>query len=160
MLNHIHYLTLGESTPIEVLQQSNLASIRLRICPSIKAMLAKQWMVTTGDQIIDTPQKIVVTKIGVNDIQKRSKQWIEQIESHKSRGAQIYLDYTDHHLGFGSAMSDFYRQVIVLVNKVIVPSKVMQINLSNFFKQTIDIVKDPIEITTQTIKFNKSIAST
>jgi len=148
---------LGESTPIEVLQQSNLASIRLRICPSIKAMLAKQWMITTGDQIIDTPQKIVVTKIGVNDIQKRSKQWIEQIESHKSRGAQIYLDYTDHHLGFGSAMSDFYRQVIVLVNKVIVPSKVMQINLSNFFKQTIDIVKDPIEITTQTIKFNKSI---
>jgi hypothetical protein len=33
----------------------------------------------------------------------------------------------------------------------------MQINLSNFFKATINIVEDPIEITTQTIKFNKPI---
>jgi len=120
-------------------------------------MLANQWMVTTGDKIIDSPQKIVVAKIGAYDVQKRSKQWLEQIESHKSRGAKIYLDYTDHHLGFESVMSDFYRQVVVLVDKAVVPSKGMQKNLSNFFQETIDIVEDPIEITTQEIQFAKSI---
>jgi hypothetical protein len=150
--NHIHYLTFGGSSSIEVLQQSTLASVRLRICPSIKTMLSKHWRVTTGDQVVGVPQKIVATKIGANDINKRSREWLEQIKRHKSSGAQIYLDYTDHHLGFESIMSDFYRQVMVLVDKAITPSKGMQNALSNFYKKTIEIIEDPIEISIQAIK--------
>lgn len=158
MSNHIHYLTSGGSSSIEVLQQSTLASVRLRIAPSIKSMLSQQWRVTTGDQVVANPQKIVVTKIGVNDIQKRSYEWLEQIKRHKSSGAQIYLDYTDHHLGFESPMSDFYRQVVALVEKAVVPSKGMQNSLSNFYKKSIEIVEDPIEIPIQAIKpINKPI---
>lgn len=150
--NHIHYLTFGGSSSIEVLQQSTLASVRLRICPSIKTMLSKHWRVTTGDQVVDVPQKIVATKIGANDINKRSSEWLEQIKRHKSNGAQIYLDYTDHHLGFESPLSDFYRQVVALVDKAITPSKGMQNSLSNFYKKTIEIVEDPIEISIQPIR--------
>lgn len=158
MSNHIHYLTSGGPSSIEVLQQSTLASVRLRIAPSIKSMLSQQWRVTTGDQVVANPQKIVVTKIGVNDIQKRSHEWLEQIKRHKSSGAKIYLDYTDHHLGFESPMSDFYRQVVALVEKAVVPSKGMQNSLSNFYKKSIEIVEDPIEISIQTIKpINKPI---
>jgi hypothetical protein len=152
MSNHIHYLTSGGTASIELLQQSTLASVRLRICPSAKIMLSKQWRITAGDQVVDTPQKIVVTKIGAKDIQKRSREWLEQIKRHKSSGAQIYLDYTDHHLGFESIMSDFYRQVMVLVDKAITPSKGMQNALSNFYKKTIEIIEDPIEISIQAIK--------
>jgi hypothetical protein len=151
-LNHIHYMTSGEPTSIDALQQSNLASIRLRICPSIRAMLNKQWKVTAGDQIFDNPKKIVVTKIGANDIHKRTKEWLKQIESHKSGGAQIYLDYTDHHLGFESPMSDFYSQVMALVDKVIVPSMSMQNALASLFKKKIDLVEDPIEFSIQATK--------
>jgi len=145
-------MTSGDPTSIDVLQQSNLASIRLRICPSIRAMQALQWKVTAGDQIFDTPQKVLVTKIGANDIYKRAKDWLKQIESHKSRGAQIYLDYTDHHLGFESPMSDFYRQVVALVDKAVVPSASMQNALASFFKKKIDLIEDPIEISIQAIK--------
>lgn len=137
---------------IEILQQSTLASVRLRICPSIKAMLANQWRVTTGDRVVDTPLKIIVTKIGINDIQNRSNFWLEQIKSYKSTGTQIYLDYTDHHLGFKSPMSDFYREVMAYVDKVIAPSKGMKDALSNFYKKTIDIVEDPIEFSIKAIK--------
>jgi len=151
-LNHIHYMTSGEPTSIDALQQSNLASIRLRVCPSIRAMLNKQWKVTAGDQIFDNPKKIVVTKIGANDIHKRTKEWLKQIESHKSGGAQIYLDYTDHHLGFESPMSDFYSQVMALVDKAIVPSMSMQNALASLFKKKIHLVEDPIEFSIQATK--------
>lgn len=151
-MNHIHYMTSGEPTSIDALQQSNLASIRLRICPSIRAMLNKQWKVTAGDQIFDNPKKIVVTKIGANDIHKRTKEWLKQIESHKSGGAQIYLDYTDHHLGFESPMSDFYSQVMALVDKAIVPSMSMQNALASLFKKKIHLVEDPIEFSIQATK--------
>ena len=143
-MNHIHYMTSGEPTSIDALQQSNLASIRLRICPSIRAMLNKQWKVTAGDQMFDNPKKIVVTKIGANDIHKRTKEWLKQIESHKSGGAQIYLDYTDHHLGFESPMSDFYSQVMALVDKVIVPSMSMQNALASLFKKKLILLKTPL----------------
>ena len=145
-------MTSGGPTSIDALQQSNLASIRLRVCPSIRAMQAKQWRVTAGDQIFDAPQKVLVTKIGANDVCKRAKEWLKQIESHKSRGAQIYLDYTDHHLGFESPMSDFYRQVMALVDKAVVPSVSMQNALVSFFKKKIDLVEDPIEFSIQVTK--------
>lgn len=151
-MNHIHYLSSGRSSSIEELLQSNLASIRLRMCPSIRAMLARNWRASTGDLIVDEPKKIVVTKIGMNDVQQRSNDWLEQIGKHKARGAQIYLDYTDHHLGFESPMTDFYRKVILLVDKAIVPSRSMQNTLSRFYKKPIDIVEDPIEISPQAVK--------
>lgn len=121
-------------------------------------MLAKQWRVTIGDQIVGTPEKILVTKIGINDIKKRSDEWLAQIKNHRFRGAQIHLDYTDHHLGFESPMADFYKQVIAMVDKATTPSTGMQNALSEFFKKTIDIVEDPIEISVQAIKsINKPV---
>ena len=67
-------------------------------------------------------------------------------------GALKYLDYTDHHLGFESPMSDFYSQVMALVDKAIVPSMSMQNALASLFKKKIHLVEDPIEFSIQATK--------
>ncbi len=157
-MNHIHFLIPVESSSIEQLEQVNVASIRLRACPAIKTMLSKGWKVTIGDLILGNPKKIVVTKIFINQAQDRHKMWLRQIRHHKLLGAEIYLDYTDHHLSADSTVSKFYSECLQYVDTAIVPSRKMRELLFNFFTGPIIVIEDPIEFFNQPIKLtNKPI---
>lgn len=152
MEKHIHFLTFGESQSLESLQKSTLASTRLRVYPGFKAMVSNGWKTSAGDSIYGNPKVILVSKIGVNDIESRSKQWLKQIDYHKSLGAQIILDYSDNHLGYQTNLSNFYRLVLKYVDKAIVPSNVMQKSLFHFLKKPIITVEDPVEFPIQSVK--------
>lgn len=146
-MNYLHWLIpeVGE------LKKSHIASIRLRTIPSISAAQALGWKVEYGENISGTPSMILIGKIGANSIKVRQEAWIDQIRKAKNT-SKIYLDYSDHHLGFNSPMTNFYEAVIKEVNGCIVPSKSMAELLSGRWSGPISIIEDPLEITACTPK--------
>lgn len=145
-MKHLHYLVAADkSHDLEVLSKSSLASIRLRSVPSIRAAYALSWKVSFGEEVKGAPSVVLVGKIGANNIDIRQNIWMGQILRAK-KCAQIFLDYTDHHLGFDSSMSPFYKSVIKEVDGCIVPSQSMAALLSSSWNGSISIIEDPLEI--------------
>lgn len=146
---HLHLLIpIENQVKIDVLRTSTLASIRLRSIPAIQAALGLGWKVTCGEKIEGAPSIVVVGKIGGHQIEVRQQVWIEQIHSAK-KTAKIFLDYTDHHLGFHSVMTNFYLSAIREVDGCIAPSTSMTNLLRQFWDGPITIIEDPIEIDCQ-----------
>jgi hypothetical protein len=103
------------------------------------------WRVTHGNSIVDAPSTLLIGKIDANNIEERQVLWLDQI--YKTKGvAKIILDYTDHHLGFDSPMSNFYESVIKIVDGCVVPSASMANLLSKKFNGPINVIEDPLEI--------------
>lgn len=145
-MNHLHWL-IPEIFPlnIDALMKSHLASIRLRAVPSTSSALEIGWRVTHGNSIVGAPSILLIGKIGANNIEERQILWLDQI--YKAKGvAKIILDYTDHHLGFDSPMSNFYESVIKIVDGCVVPSVSMANLLSTRFNGPINVIEDPLEI--------------
>jgi hypothetical protein len=143
---HLHLLIpIENQVAVDVLRTFTLASIRLRSLPAIKAALGLGWKATFGEKIQGVPSIVVVGKIGANQIEVRQQQWIKQIQSAK-KTAKILLDYTDHHLGFHSAMTNFYLSAIREVDGCIAPSKSMAHLLCQFWDGPTTIIEDPIEV--------------
>jgi hypothetical protein len=151
-VSSVHFLLQGGNQNIESISSSNLASMRLRIGPAIRGLMDYEVKITFGEIILDSPDKVVITKIGGNNIQIRQKQWLHQIELAKLSGAKIFMDYTDHHLGFDSNMTGFYKNVLSMVDIAITSSKKMQQNLTQFFSGSINLIEDAIEVPTQDVK--------
>lgn len=149
---HIHCLIPASAGDISLLSQSSLASIRLRIAPLIRASEELAWKITIGEEIKGTPHLVLVGKIGANSIETRSQSWINQISNLKKMGSKIFLDYTDHHLGFNSAMTGFYKAVMSEVDACIVPSESMANLLTSKWSGPISIIEDPIEVEAHTPK--------
>lgn len=142
-MEHLHFLMAGDWDSAAALQQSNLASVRMRVLPACMAMKARA---SFGEQVPGQPDRLLVTKIGGHDIQARQAQWLAHIEQAKSRGAAVWIDYTDHHLGFASVMSNFYAAAMKLADVVTVPSACMQRLLSAHWSGTIHVIPDAIEV--------------
>jgi hypothetical protein len=126
--------------------------MRLRIGPAIRGLLDHGEKVTFGENIAKQSDKVVITKIGSNDILTRQNQWLQQIKNAKLSGAKIFLDYTDHHLGFESGMSDFYRSVLSMVDVATTSSRRMQQNLAFYYSGAIEFIDDAIEFLPQNTK--------
>jgi hypothetical protein len=145
-MNHLHWLIPEKfSLDLYALKKSDLASIRLRAAPSTLSALQMGWRVTYGNNIVGTPSILLIGKIGANDMEVRQAIWMDQIYQAKGH-ARIILDYTDHHLGFDSPMSNFYELVIKIVDGCIVPSGSMANLLSKRFNGPINVIEDPLEI--------------
>lgn len=145
-MSHLHLLMPSNlSDTLHNVAHSNLASVRLRSLPAVKAALGLDWKVTFGEKIEGAPSILVVGKIGGHQIDVRQQQWIEQIQSAK-KTAKIFLDYTDHHLGFHSVMTNFYLSAIREVDGCIAPSKSMVHLLCQFWDGPTTIIEDPIEV--------------
>jgi hypothetical protein len=147
-MNHLHWLIPERfSLDLYALKKSKLASIRLRAAPSISSALQLGWKVTYGNSIVDAPSILLIGKIGANDIEVRQALWMDQI--YQAKGiTKIILDYTDHHLGFDSPMSNFYESVIKIVDGCVVPSGSMAKLLLKRFNGSINVIEDPLEIST------------
>lgn len=152
-----HWLFQANHNDEFAIANSNLASARLRIFPCIKALSKNNLEVTFGQFISHQASVIIIGKIGAHDINSRCESWLSEISQAKSRRASIVLDYTDHHLGFESSMTQFYKSVIDLVDRCIVPSSAMAHLLSNFYDGPITVIEDAIEISSQPVK--KSVMS-
>lgn len=157
IVNHLHWLIPG-GPPAE-LGKSDLASVRLRAAPSMMTARRMGWRVTYGETILGMPSIIVLGKIGVTNIEMRETLWIDQIRKVKDT-AKLFLDYTDHHLGFDSPMSNFYELALREVNGCIVPSKSMSELLSSRWKGSISIIEDPLEVDARQPKIRAEVPIT
>lgn len=151
-MNNFHFFISESGICESLLFHSNLASIRLRIVPCIKALKKNKLSVTFSEFIPHQSQSVVVGKIGSHDIHLRSEAWLTEISNAKSRGSSIFLDYTDHHLGIPGPMTQFYTRVIQLVDHCFAPSPFMASLLSNFYDGPISIIEDAIEVNSQPVK--------
>lgn len=106
------------------------------------------WRVTAGDTVTGAPDLILVGKPGASQIEERGKFWLDQLRAHRAKGAQSLLDYTDHHLGFPSLMTDFYRKALDVCDACVTPSTHMVHLLSATWNGPIFQINDPIEVHT------------
>lgn len=145
-MQHLHYLVPGAYESVEPLRDSALASIRMRLLPAVLALQARGWHCSFGDQVRGSPSRVVVTKIGANSIETRHPLWLQQLEQGKQQGAAVWVDYTDHHLGFASPMSEFYRAALGLADACVVPSRRMASQLADVWSGPVHVVEDAIEV--------------
>lgn len=143
---HLHMLMTGHFESAAALGQSNLASVRMRALPASLALQAASVQTTWGETVQGHPGRLLVTKIGGHDIQLRQAHWLGQMAQARSRGATVWVDYTDHHLGFESVMSGFYRSALVHADAFTVPSAYMQQLLSAHWSGPIHVVPDAMEV--------------
>lgn len=145
-LMKIHWLTGGNPQGLRQLEQSTLASTRLRAAVAFGAISKLRLSISAGESAPSAVDKLVIGKIGVENIATRKKLWLDQIRRLRGGGATVYLDYTDHHLGFESQLSDFYRSVLELVDYCICPSASMQTLLKSFWSGPSRVIVDAIEV--------------
>jgi hypothetical protein len=89
---------------------------------------------------------VVVGKPGSNDVEQLGPLWIESLAKAKAVRCQILVDYTDHHLGVSTDLSDFYRKLLPLVDAMIVPSYSLAIQLQAYFSGAVLVVPDALEV--------------
>lgn len=121
-----HILIGGPNQSASELRASALASARLRLAVAATAAQELGHTVSIGEQCPEQLDRLIVGKIGANDIEYRQHQWLALIERCKGLGVPVILDYTDHHLDNNSVMSAFYRAACKLADIICVPTKALQ----------------------------------
>ncbi len=124
--------------------RSNLASVRLRAGAVVAAR--SNLRIGFGEHASLSPKVLVVGKIGANDVEARSVKWLEMIDQVNRSGGTVVCDYTDHHLGFDSLMSDFYRRAFSKSHLIVVPSRAMHDLVSPLCNLPILIIPDAVEV--------------
>jgi len=132
---------------IQDLEQSNLASIRLRTAVSAKAAKEHGYKIDFSDGHKPTNSDLVIVgKIdGISDTQ-RPMRWMQHLRKAKQEGVRILVDYTDHHLAVDSAASRFYAEALPLADTVVCSSKMLATHLNEFVSCQKIIIEDPIEV--------------
>ena len=122
MAVHTHILIGGPGGSPSDLQHSTLASARLRLAVAAAAAQELDHNISLGEQCPQQSDRLIVGKIGANDIQNRQRLWLSEIERLKGIGARVLLDYTDHHLINNSVMTPFYRTACEMADVICVPT--------------------------------------
>jgi hypothetical protein len=142
----IHWLIPHGFGSLDQLLESNLASVRLRAGVALNFVYRYGWSCTVGEAIVGTPEILVIGKIGGADLDRRQPRWVSQIMDAKSKGSSIVLDYTDHHLGFASPMTSFYREILPAVDVAVCPSGYMKKLLEMHWAGRTEVIEDAIEV--------------
>jgi len=149
----LHWLT-PFSGQLSDLESVNLASVRLRTAVALRAAQTAGWHSSFGPQIdlksLGDASCVVVGKPGSNDVEQLGPLWIKSLAKAKSKAkavrCQILVDYTDHHLGVSTELSDFYRKLLPLVDAMIVPSSALALQLQAYFSGPVLVVPDALEV--------------
>ena len=153
---HIHILINGNYKTLEDLQISHLASVRFRAAIIAKYLPQHGSTVSFGKTIPETSNIILVGKIGSDDTKKSQELCLNQMKSAKNKNIKIFIDYTDHHLGFKSEQQIFYKSSLKLTDYIITPSNHLKILLNNYFSKEIFVIPDPIEVPVLSPKISKT----
>jgi len=146
---HAHILMPGPDRPAGDVALSSLASERLRILPALKAINAARWKVSLGDRAASSANVVLIGKPGAQNIEDRSRAWLDQLQLWQRQGARLFLDYTDHHLGKTSPMTAFYENAIAVCSEVVVPTEALKTTVGNLVSgKTISVVEDLLEYPT------------
>lgn len=142
----VHWLIGGVrySEDSRILNMHNLASVRLRAGAAASATDCVK--LSFGEICPNQSDVLVIGKIGANDISIREKKWLNQISKLKDAGAKIVLDYTDDHLSFPSAMTNFYVRALRLVDRCVTSSEVLRQSLTSKFDGDICVIDDAYEV--------------
>ena len=144
---NLHWLTPGSIKELKSLHNSNLASVRMRIGIVSENSESMKINFTAGDIAPKNTDILLIGKIGSDCKNGRDQLWTDQINLHHKSSRKVLLDYTDHHLGnYLSPMHNFYKNLIAICDKAVVPSDKMFELLSEHFSGEIQIIEDPIEI--------------
>lgn len=144
IVKRFHWLFPRECT-LETIKASHLASMRLRAGVAGDAIQQRGGAATFGERLPYPVDVLIVPKIGSDDVANRTIKWIKIIEEAKRNGVKVVLDYTDHHLGFRSPMSDFYSKALELADVFVVPSASMQVNLFSVSGRSSVVIPDAVE---------------
>ena len=156
-MNAIHWVIpdlifKGREKSAEILLNAALASIRMRTFPAIKAMEEKGFHVSLGEQIVGQPSRIFIAKIGHPDVARKIPIYLDQLRQHKSKGAKIYIDYSDNLIESAEELAPFYQEAIKFTDVAIVPSRHMGTLLKGVYGGEIAVIEDALDISTQPIK--------
>lgn len=156
MTAHTHILIGGPGGSPSDLRHSALASARLRLAVAAAAAQELKQKISLGERTPERVDRLIVGKIGANDIQTRQGVWLAEIERLKDLGARIFLDYTDHHLEKNSAMTGFYRAACTLADVICTPTSALKSELVEQFgiQCQVEVVPDLLEYKPVTPKRN------
>ncbi len=146
----IEWLCAAPAKNLQELEQSNLASVRLRTAVGIKAAhaLGIRNMLSDG-RASGAAQLAVVGKIDYVSDPARPARWLQRLRQLKAGGAHVIVDYTDHHLSTQSPAADFYRDALALADTILASSlKLCEHVLAHTGRQAV-MIDDPIEVAVQ-----------
>jgi len=130
------------------LKQHNLASVRLRAGALLEYSRTKKGcpQIFFGEQINwEGTDVLVIGKVGADNRSGRFEKWLQAVKMARSLGVRTVLDYTDDHLSVPTAMSEFYREAINLVDAFVASSDYLRNDLSQRVKNKISIIEDAVE---------------
>lgn len=141
---------------IEDLNFSQMASIRLRA--AIIANYSPQYgsTISFGEFIPETSNIIFVTKPHGHDIEKTKKLWFDQLKFAKEKKKVIFVDYTDHHLGYNSILKSFYEATFKLTDFIITSSDHLKLLINNYTCKKIYVIPDTFEVPILSPKISKT----
>lgn len=129
------------------LKKSNLASIRLRAAVCIEALINNHCKADFGDaRHASKASTLIIGKLDFKSDPTRPQRWLQHIESARQRGARIVIDYTDHHLETGTPADLFYRAAFGSADLAICSSTRLAQLIHPYFRGTIQVIEDPIEV--------------
>lgn len=140
------------------LYEAELASTRMRAGVCARAFQTHGYQLAPicceGSQII--PEVAFIAKFVIDSYSNqylhdggvRWGVWVNRLRELHAAGSQIIVDYTDNHLANTNQVGDFYRLLFAekLVSKVVVPSKKMGENFSQFSSLPFCVIPEPIEV--------------
>jgi hypothetical protein len=144
---NLHWMTPDILNGVDNLLNSNLASVRMRIGIVSENSEKMKVKFTFGNLVPANTDIVVVGKIGADCKNGREDLWLNQLINFRKSSKKIILDYTDNILANTlSPMHEFYKKIINLCDKVVVPSEKMLDLLSGYFDGQVIVIEDPIEI--------------
>ena len=154
-MKNIHWLVPFKTNHNQEVLNSNLASIRLR-SGLFYHPIFKDYNVTFCENInvISDLDYLFVGKIGANR-EDLIELWVDYINLFREKNADIFFDYTDHHLGQKNIIGDFFKKAIRSHDHIITSSNKLKSHLIDSYKK-ITVIEDPIEINLQKISRNNN----
>ena len=142
-----HILIGGPGGSPADLRHSTLASARLRLAVAATAAQELSQKISLGERTPERVDRLIVGKIGANDIQTRQGVWLAEIKRLKGMGARVLLDYTDHHLINNTVMTPFYRTACEMVDVICVPTNSLRSALTEQcgIQCKIEVIPDLLE---------------
>lgn len=142
----LHILVPGSHPDIESLLRHPLASVRLRSVVLARAAKKLGWNIVIGETFDSRPDVLYLGKIGAHDITRREPTWLNYITRCADSGAQVVIDYTDHHCGFSSPMTRFYDTAMRVAHDIVTPSQAMSDLIRGRWSGKIRSIPDLCEI--------------
>ena len=147
--SQLHVLVPGKHSSIGSLEEHMLASVRMRSALTARAGERLGWLVSVGERFNIHSDVLYVGKIGGHNIDFRGPAWLQCLADARTGGARIILDYTDHHCGFKSVMTNFYTNALNYTDVLITPSATMTRLIKGQWSGTIIEIPDLCEVEMQ-----------